>query len=172
MVCVYGWSPVRQLDFMKTHSNPISHSPRGFTLVEIMIVVVIIGLLATLAVPAFARVRDQSRITTFVSDLRTGAQAFETYAMEQGTWPPDGSGGVPNVMRNYLSLDKFGGATPLGGQWDWDEGVFGYTAGLSADFPTADAATFQQVDAAIDDGDLSTGNFRERTNGYIYVLEF
>lgn len=172
MVCVYLWPLVRQLDFMKTRSNSINHHRKGFTLVEIMIVVVLIGMLAALAVPAFARVRDQSRVATFVSDLRTGAQAFETYAMEQGAWPPDGSGGVPNVMSDYLSLDKFRGETPLGGQWDWDEAVFGYTAGLSADFPTADVATFQQVDAAIDDGDLTTGNFRERSNGYIYILEF
>ncbi|HVU37609.1 MAG TPA: prepilin-type N-terminal cleavage/methylation domain-containing protein, partial [Opitutales bacterium] len=35
---------------------------KGFTLVEIMIVVVIIGLLAAMAIPAFSKVRQQSRI--------------------------------------------------------------------------------------------------------------
>lgn len=144
----------------------------GFTLVEIMIVVVIIGLLAAIAIPAFARVRAQSQISAFANDMRIGGAAFETYAMETGGWPPDGSGDVPAAMDGYLNLAKFNGPTPLGGSWDWDRGVFGVTAGLSVRNPTVDATTMLLVDQQIDDGNLATGDFRARTDGYILVLEF
>ena len=127
-----------------------------------MIVVVIIGLLAAIAIPAFERVRNRSRVSAFANDIRVGGAAFETYAMEQGGWPVDG----------YLNLAKFNGPTPLGGTWDWDNGVFGVTAGLSVRNPTVDTATMLLVDQQIDDGNLNTGDFRERTGGYILVLEY
>ena len=145
---------------------------RGFTLVEIMIVVVIIGLLAALAMPAFNRVRKQARIGAFVNDLRIGRAGFEAYALEKGRWPPDGSSGMPAEINGYISLAKFNGPTPLGGNWDWDFNQFGFAAGLSVYTPTADVATMRIVDQRIDDGNLTTGLFRSRSQGYIYILEF
>lgn len=149
-----------------------SRSSRGFTLVEIMIVVVIIGLLAAMAIPAFQRVRAQSRVNAFLNDLRVGRDGFDTYALENGVWPPDGASGVPAVIDGYISAEKFNGPTPLGGRWDWDQGQFGVTAGLSVRNPTADLETMRIVDESIDDGNLATGSFRSRSGGYIYVLEF
>ena len=151
---------------------PLVRSPKGFTLVEIMIVVVIIGLLAALAIPAFQRVQARAKMSAFINDLRIGREGFETYALENGLWPPDGVTGLPPEIDCYISATKFNGTTPLGGRWDWDNAQFGYAAGLSVRSPTADVATMLQVDESIDDGNLATGNFRARTNGYIYVLEF
>jgi len=56
---------------------------KGFTLVEIMIVVVIIGLLAAMAIPAFAKVRQQSRIKAVTNNLRQLANAAQSYMMEK-----------------------------------------------------------------------------------------
>ena len=147
-------------------------SQKGFTLVEIMIAVTIIGLLAALAIPAFNRVRTKARVTAFTNDLPIGKDAFETYALETGGWPRDGTAAVPPEMSEYLDLTRWSANTPLGGVWDWDENQFGFAAGLSVFQPTADLATMTQVDFNIDDGDLSTGSFRSRTNGYILILEF
>jgi len=58
---------------------------KGFTLVEIMIVVVIIGLLASMAIPAFAKVRSQSRLKTVTSNLRQLASASQEFMGEKGT---------------------------------------------------------------------------------------
>ncbi|MGB0370687.1 MAG: type IV pilin protein [Opitutales bacterium] len=57
---------------------------KGFTLVEIMIVVVIIGLLAAMAIPAFNKVRENSRLSAMENNLRQIAAAGQQYILEEG----------------------------------------------------------------------------------------
>ena len=65
---------------MKTHSN----STKGFTLVEIMIVVVIIGLLAAMAIPAFQKVRQSSQDKAVLNNARQLSAAADQYFLENG----------------------------------------------------------------------------------------
>lgn len=60
------------------------NSKKGFTLVEIMIVVVIIGLLAAMAIPAFQKVRQKSRQSAVENNIRQIASAADQYFMEYG----------------------------------------------------------------------------------------
>lgn len=62
------------------------HTPnkKGFTLVEIMIVVVIIGLLAAMAIPAFQKVRQTSQEKAITNNLRQLASAADQYFIENG----------------------------------------------------------------------------------------
>jgi type IV pilus assembly protein PilA len=55
---------------------------KGFTLVEIMIVVVIIGLLAAMAIPAFNKVRRDSRSSALVNDARQLGAAAQQYFLQ------------------------------------------------------------------------------------------
>ena len=80
---------------MKTYT-----SKSGFTLVEIMIVVAIIALLASIAVPSFLRARKRSQASKILNDLRMVDSAVDQYAIETNR----GSGFAPNFddVKSYL----------------------------------------------------------------------
>src|SRR4051794_27796131 len=59
-------------------------STKGFTLVEIMIVVVIIGLLAAMAIPAFQNGRQSSQDKAVLNNARQLAAAADQYFLENG----------------------------------------------------------------------------------------
>ena len=62
--------------------NITSKKTRGFTLVEIMIVVAIIALLASIAVPGFLRARKRSQASRVLNDSRLIDSALDQYAIE------------------------------------------------------------------------------------------
>ena len=64
---------------------------KGFTLIEIMIVVVIIGILAAIAIPKFGSVKEKAYLATMKSDLRNLATAEESYLASRD--PPAYAGG-------------------------------------------------------------------------------
>jgi type IV pilus assembly protein PilA len=58
----------------------------GFTLIEILIVVVIIGILAAIAIPKFASTKEKSYVAVMKSDLRNLAVAQEAYNADNNTY--------------------------------------------------------------------------------------
>ena len=58
------------------------NSQKGFTLVEIMIVVAIIGLLAAIAIPNFVRARTTSQMNACINNLRQIDAAVQQWALE------------------------------------------------------------------------------------------
>ncbi len=153
---------------------------RGFTLVEIMIVVVIIGLLAAMAIPAFQKVRENSRISRFASDLRTFASGLETMMLEVGALPGDpGTGSLSGghaQLSEYINAATYTQETSIGGEWDIDSSDMGLNCVVGVDFgaaPTSEQlAMLEAVDELIDDGDLTTGVFRgyeSNRRGYLTI---
>lgn len=58
----------------------------GFTLIELLIVVVIIGILATIAIPKFAASKDKAKLASVRSDIRNIMTAQEAYWADFGTF--------------------------------------------------------------------------------------
>lgn len=63
---------------------------RGFTLIEVMLVVAIIGLLAALAIPLFDRAITKSRRTSLAADAHDLYTALMRYHADHGAFPPEG----------------------------------------------------------------------------------
>lgn len=145
---------------------------RAFTLVEIMIVVVVIGLLVAMAVPGLARVKSQAVAKRYLNDVRQIAAGAERYAMETGQFPPNGIGALHPSLRGYVPDSLFGTTTPLGGVWDWDYQQNGFTVSISVYQFTAPDEQLLAIDRTIDDGNLNTGAFRKDSSKVIYILQF
>ena len=154
---------------MSTTPQRFSHVPtRGFTLVEIMIVVVIIGLLAALAIPAFQRVQRASQNARIINDFRVFSQAFEIYNSQNGAWPNNAGPGVvptaPVAMNGDFKVASWQAVTVVGGRWNWDNNLgSGGNAGICISTYTCTDAQLEEIDEKIDYGDLTTGNFKKTT---------
>jgi len=134
-----------------------------------MIVVVLIGLLAAVAVPAFQRVRQRARVSRTANDLRVFAQVFQTHLLQEGAWPADVAPGViPTELAGQLPI-AFTQRTPLGGQYEWDNETG--LKSITLYNLTSTVAEVTQLDEVIDDGNPRTGQFQYNGSEWHYLLE-
>jgi prepilin-type N-terminal cleavage/methylation domain-containing protein len=115
---------------------------RGFTLVEIMIVVAIIALLAAIAVPSFLRARKRSQASRVLNDLRLIDNACDMYAIETNRKTND-----PVAVADWTNYLKKGTNLYLTGK-----DIFGNAYGPQAvdDIPAVPTATKNMLSDVVD----------------------
>lgn len=143
---------------------------RGFSLVELVVVIMILGILAAIAVPNFIQTSKKSSTSAAARQLRVIDDALNRYYFENQTWPPSSlTGTVPKQLLNYIDDSSFSGPTFLGGTAAWVYSEPKNYGKLEVTGSTATLAQYLEIDAAIDDGVARTG--RLRGNGTTWSLD-
>jgi type IV pilus assembly protein PilA len=85
---------------------------QGFTLIELMIVVAIIGILAAIAIPAYTDYTVRAKVTEAMGMAASAKASVSEYRMSQGTWPADNTAaGITSPKTDYISAVAVTGKT-------------------------------------------------------------
>jgi general secretion pathway protein G len=87
---------------MRFNSSTRRHRAGGFTLIEILVVVVIVGILGAIIVPNLLGRPDQARVTAAESDIRSLANALDIYRLDNFTYPPRIPGDRPTSTKETV----------------------------------------------------------------------
>ena len=149
----------------------------GFTLIEMMVVVVTIGILSAVIAPRFAAAKNQTSIAAAGEDLQGLARALTMYKASHGYWPADTPIGQlpPEIKAQFEDKNPFDQPTPINGIYDYEnirdsETIYiALKSTLATEAPSIVDA--QALDEYIDDGVLNSGRFRSTVGGgYIYMF--
>jgi prepilin-type N-terminal cleavage/methylation domain-containing protein len=126
---------------------------RGFTLIEMMIVVVILGILAAIAVPQFTDAASGARATSMRTQLVSMRGQIEVWRLQNGQSTPGGSAGsIGDVWQSLVSGGQIHvfPSTPSGFVWVWQPVQrtldLSYDAGVNPAIPDADGDGDGDVD--------------------------
>ena len=164
----------------------------GFTIVELLIVIVVIGILAALVISTFSNVRREAQATAIADGLSKTSKSMKAWAIGEGfsEWTLDGIykvGGNPTLtelqekdnFKSYLQEvpDVEGVGTE---QWFYDSDLEAPKTDCTRAYAGTnivvryidDTAMVQRVDEILDDGNFSCGNVRYTGNTIFYNLSY
>lgn len=167
---------------------------RGFTIVELLIVIVVIAILATISIVAYNGIQERANITKMADGLKKTEKALNLWkidAHENGLPEENIAGGSENPSINTVislnpSLKNYIQSTPEpieafhAQNWLYDNDLDAGLVGNCADTPSGtnivitgfDQDMALKIDQEIDDGNLSCGKVRSHnTDMFIYKID-
>ena len=163
------------LSLLRRRRPPLPEEERhGFTMVEVLTVMVVMGTLVRMAVPSFHEVLVRARAAEVIGDFETVRVAVLSYHADHNQWPADGhTGQVPPGLAAYLP-DNFS-FEGMGYRLDWENWIL--PSGLPQD---PDARGILAVSVVTEDrelgealGDILGGGMAHYAigDGYTFVIE-
>ena len=139
----------------------LKRNESGFSLIELLIVVAIIGIIATIAVPQLLDAIDRGRQRRTMADMRNIATANGTYRVDQGTYASVLTDLEPTYMQVVPANDAWGNAF----QYSASNGSYSLES-YAADAADGPAAPSPWINDPYDvDLELTNGQFTQAPTG-------
>jgi prepilin-type N-terminal cleavage/methylation domain-containing protein len=147
---------------------------RGFTMHELLLVMIIVGVIAAMAVPRMSRMQESARYTTTWSQYGRFEAALNLYLSVWKGYPPDvNRATAPPDMNTFIRSQSWVQSPPIGGRWDWNNRTntsganvanwitLGPNMSIARIAPDTTIYTrFSLLDSMVDDANQSTGKLR------------
>ncbi|ADE55815.1 type II secretion system protein [Coraliomargarita akajimensis] len=140
----------------------------GFSIIELMVVITVIGIVAMLGIPNFTNIKHRTEATVTANDLRKFADALKVYNLQNGGYPATlSSSNLPDAVSQNLP------AAWKNGQYRWEytsTDQYTFVLVYSLHFTSEQAV---RVDKIIDDGNIAMGNVKMAPAGagLVYIFE-
>jgi type II secretory pathway pseudopilin PulG len=147
----------------------------AFTLVEIIVIVIVIGILAAIAAPKFVGAQVDTELASTAEDLRAIEYAVSMYYAKHGSYPRDvnRSQAVSVLGEFFKTENPFQKIAPIGGVYDYEGPPNWSPVQISIRSERRGSHSqerAQQLDEYMDNGDLSTGSVRRKGSRTYYII--
>lgn len=131
----------------------------GFTIVELVVVIVIIGVITAVAIPRFSTANQNAAINAAAADFRNLELAFRMYHADNGGFPPNRPfGDHPAPLEPYYAEQLWDAGPVFGRVWDWNPDYGPVRPHISMFNFNHDVHLLEGFDLQFDDGDPTAGN--------------